>query len=261
MKPVCYDLFCGLGGWSEGFLLEGYRCVGFDIEAHDYGTGGYPGELRIRDIRSIHGSELKDATCIVASPPCQEYSYMAMPWSKAKAKEAAILADRSGAAMARLNDLFNHCFRIQREAIEAAGHHIPLIVENVRGAQKWVGKAAWHVGSFYLWGDVPALMPNMTHVKAPGQNWNAFKKTGNVSGHWRLQGLKPPSVRPWGDAVKQGGARSDWFSKEARDAGASARFSSRSPQRKAAAAMIAKIPLPLSQHIARCYKSQKVEAL
>jgi site-specific DNA-cytosine methylase len=29
-----YDLFCGLGGWSEGFLAEGYECIGFDIEAH-----------------------------------------------------------------------------------------------------------------------------------------------------------------------------------------------------------------------------------
>ena len=43
--------------------------------------------------------------------------------------------------------------------MEAAGHFIPLVVENVCGAQKWVGKARWHYGSFYLWGDVPALMP------------------------------------------------------------------------------------------------------
>ena len=34
-----------------------------------------------------------------------------------------------------------------------------MVVENVRGAQKWVGRARWHYGSFYLWGDVPALMP------------------------------------------------------------------------------------------------------
>ncbi len=59
--------------------------TGFDIEAHDYGTGGYPGKLILRDIRSIHGSELKDAAVIVASPPCQEYSYRAMCWKRAKA--------------------------------------------------------------------------------------------------------------------------------------------------------------------------------
>jgi hypothetical protein len=149
VKPICYDLFCGLGGWSEGFLAEGYECIGYDIEAHDYGTGGYPGELNIRDVRGIHGSELKDATCIVGSSPCQEFSYRAMPWKRAKALPPPYLGI----------ELFNAQFRIQREAIEAAGHYIPLVVENVRGAQKWVGRANWNYGSFYLWGDVPALMP------------------------------------------------------------------------------------------------------
>jgi hypothetical protein len=44
VKPLVFDLFCGLGGWTEAFMVEGYRCVGFDIEAHDYGHGGYPGD-------------------------------------------------------------------------------------------------------------------------------------------------------------------------------------------------------------------------
>lgn len=63
-----YDLYCGLGGWAEGFLAEGYDVTGYDIEAHDYGTGGYPGTLILRDVRSITGEECKDAACIVASP-------------------------------------------------------------------------------------------------------------------------------------------------------------------------------------------------
>ena len=37
-RPIVYDLFCGLGGWADGFLAEGYRVVGYDIEAHDYGA-------------------------------------------------------------------------------------------------------------------------------------------------------------------------------------------------------------------------------
>ena len=227
MKPICYDLFCGLGGWSEAFIAEGYRCVGFDIEAHDYGTGGYPGELRIRDIRSIHGSELKDAAVIVASPPCQEYSYMAMPWSKAKAKQAAILADTTGAMRAHLTDLFNQCFRIQREAIEAAGHHIPLIVENVRGAQKWVGKAQWNSGSFYLWGDVPALMPIINPRKLKGNN------SPRLWSERRIQRLC--------DASRH-------------DTDAFYMAPSSSSARKAASALIAKIPFELARHIAICFK-------
>ena len=46
---------------------------------------------------------------------------------------AAIRADKTGSELERLNRLFNATFRIQREACEAAGRHIPLIVENVRG--------------------------------------------------------------------------------------------------------------------------------
>ena len=207
-----YDLYCGLGGWSSGFISEGYECVGFDIEAHDYGSGGYPGELVLRDVRSIHGSELKDATCIVGSSPCQEFSYRAMPWKRAKSLPPPYLGI----------ELFNAQFRIQREASEAAGRHIPMVVENVRGAQKWVGLARWHYGSFYLWGDLPALMPvSLT------------------------------------DGIKLHGKASDWFNKEARNNGSASKYWSGSPERKAHSAKIAKIPFPLSSHIARCFKEEQ----
>jgi hypothetical protein len=161
MKPLLIDLFCGLGGFSEPFIEAGWRAVGFDIEKHDYGKGTYPGEFVLRDVRSINGADIVREygvpALIVASPPCQAFSYMAMPWSKAKAMQAKIESDP--AERVRLTDLFNQCFRIQREVSAAAGHYVPMVVENVRGAQRWVGKAKWAFGSFYLWGDVPALMP------------------------------------------------------------------------------------------------------
>ncbi len=282
MTPICYDLYCGLGGWTEGFLSEGYRCIGFDTEAHDYGTGGYPGELRIRDVRSIHGSELKDATCIVGSSPCQEFSYRAMPWKRAKALPPPYLGI----------ELFNAQFRIQREACEAAGHYIPMVVENVRGAQKWVGPARYHYGSFYLWGDVPALMPKpervakvagfrfdgeshgsfqsaavakMEGIKADGSGWT---EKGSLKSHNRLvanTGVKTTghaNIRDGfthtrhltnqkeSDAIKNGG---DWFG-SGENCSEQRRHGSKSSSRKAASALIAKIPLPLSSHIARCFK-------
>lgn len=61
MKPLCIDLFCGLGGWTEGFLAEGYRVVGFDIEVRPY-----PGQLVIQDVLTIHGSQFKDAAYLIA---------------------------------------------------------------------------------------------------------------------------------------------------------------------------------------------------
>ena len=179
MKPLAIDLYCGLGGWSDGLLAEGYDVVGFDIERHVYGDHRYPAQLVLQDVTTLHGSQFKDAALIVASPPCQEFSYMAMPWSRAKAKATAIRADTTGVMRANLTRLFDACFRIQAEASEAAGRHIPLVVENVRGAQEWVGRGRWNFGSFYLWGDVPALMPHtFKGSKVPGiqlqRLWNAW---------------------------------------------------------------------------------------
>lgn len=281
MDALAIDLFCGLGGWTEGLLAEGYRVVGFDIERHHYGNHRYPAQLVLQDVLTIHGSQFKDAALIVASPPCQAYSYRAMPWKRAKALPPPD------------NSLFEACFRIQREAIEAAGHHIPLVVENVCGAQKWVGRAKWHHGSFYLWGDVPALMPvvrrgqimkrGVTHregtgetnfhgsaaraagVKIPGQDRNRFARTGETTANWRMEAVKVPSEagrridpgkgarftsRDCGDeAIKCGG---DWLG-PGENSSAMRHQSSRSSKRKQASAMIAKIPPALARHIAATY--------
>ncbi len=194
-KPLAIDLYCGLGGWTEGLLAEGYRVVGFDIERHVYGEARYPAQLVIQDVTTLHGSQFKDATLIVASPPCQAYSYRAMPWKRAKALPPPD------------NTLFEACFRIQAEANAAVKHHchicgvhmlshhawtnqgacgcffpgtryVPLVVENVRGAQKYVGRARWHYGSFYLWGDVPALMPIVRkRAKVPGFRFDGSGKS------------------------------------------------------------------------------------
>jgi site-specific DNA-cytosine methylase len=85
VKPFFVDLFCGLGGWAEGVLSVGADCIGFDIERHDHGTGGYPAQLVLQDVLTLHGSQLRGAQAILASPPCQDFSYRAMPWKRAKA--------------------------------------------------------------------------------------------------------------------------------------------------------------------------------
>lgn len=138
--------------------------MGFDNERHQYGDEKYPAQLVLQDVLTIHGSQFRNAACIVASPPCQEFSYMAMPWSRAKQIARALRGEdefpekyEGSRTLAELTALFDACFRIQREASAAAGRHIPLVVENVRGAQPWVGMAKAHYGSFYLWGDVESV--------------------------------------------------------------------------------------------------------
>jgi hypothetical protein len=244
-RPLAIDLFCGLGGWTEGLLAEGYRVVGFDVEHHVYGDQRYPAQLVLQDVLTIHGRQFKDAALIVASPPCQAYSYMAMPWSKAKQIQREY--EDGTRDVKQLTALFDACFRIQREACEAAGRHIPLVVENVRGAQKWVGRSRWNFGSFHLWGDVPALMPPTREgVKVPtmGAGWYP-------PGHPKHR----PGLAFNGHAergIKSGG---DWFNDS--QPSISRMTSSKSPARKAASALIAKIPIALSRHIARAWHPER----
>jgi hypothetical protein len=269
MKPLVFDLYCGLGGWSEAFIAQGYRACGFDVEAHDYGTGAYPGELVVRDVRSLTGAELVKQygvpVCIVASPPCQEFSYMAMPWTKAKKKEKEIL--QNPAERARLTDLFNQCFRIQREVSKCAGKYVPVIIENVRGAQKWVGKARWNFGSFYLWGDVPALMPIPGKVsKVPGFRFDGSGQSFQTASVVKCEGNKTSGMN-WSDQNKRGqdftrvaGKQNEGvngFTPHGQPLGKNElgrRYGSKSRKRKEASAVIAKIPSGLADWIAKCFK-------
>lgn len=295
MKPLAIDLFCGLGGWTDGLLAEGYDVIGFDIEQHVYGDHRYPAQLVVQDVLTLHGSQFRSADLIVASPPCQGYSYRAMPWKRAKALPPPD------------NSLFESCFRIQREACQAAGRHIPLIVENVRGAQPWVGRARWNYGSFYLWGDVPALMPvtfkaskvpgfrfdgsgksfQYESVKVSGLNWSGYGKPGYVAkgfnttadqrvregtknngGSWFAIAHNTTSGKgqnPDGRKVQEriihirdGAAHTKHLTNPAEHSNPCRQVGKRN-SRKFASAMIAKIPLPLSRYIAATFKPVELQ--
>lgn len=265
--PLAIDLCCGLGGWTEGLLAEGWRVRGYDIEAHEYGDERYPAELVLRNVLEMHGSELADADLIVASPPCQEFSYMAMPWKRAKQIARALRGEvefpepyRGSRTVADLNAIFDACFRLQREASAAAGRHIPMIVENVKGAQPWVGRAAWNFGSFYLWGDVPALLPIANNAtKVP-----SFRFDGS-GGSFQTASVRRTDVgkgarftsRDCGIEGRKNG--NDWFG-ASENCSLQRKAASGSKARKAASAKIAKIPLALSSHIARVYKPRRIAA-
>lgn len=154
MKPLALDLCCGLGGWAEGLIAAGWDVWGVDIDGRF--EDSYPGTFWREDVCFITGQAVRDAmwmSCaqqtlglVVASPPCQEFSRHDQPWTR---KRNPPLPDTS---------IWEACVRIAAEC------GAPLILENVRGAQKFMGRAKAHYGSFYLWGDVPALLPKARSV-------------------------------------------------------------------------------------------------
>lgn len=291
-RPLAIDLFTGLHGWAEGAIASGFRVRGYDIVDMSAEIGERKPEhfeLVLQDVLTLHGSQLKDAELILASPPCQRYSYMAMPFRRGRQIARALrgrdeFPDRYDGprTIAELNALFDACFRIKAEASEAAGRDIPLVVENVKGAQPWVGRARWSFGSYYLWGDVPALMPKALSYGTKhggdcfsdptywGKQGGARKNPGfrfdgsgrsfqSESVERHVEGRKSPRVPHVRDGAPhtrhlthptEGSKGGSWF--EEND-GPLRHGHSKSPARKAASAKIAKIPLALSTWIARTY--------
>jgi hypothetical protein len=243
--PLAIDLCCGLGGWTEGLQQEGWTCIGFDIVDHRYGPDRYPGQLVLQDVTSLDGAQLRHASLIVASPPCQFFSYTAMPWKRAKALAQLVRADPD--RLAQELAIWRACLRLQREASAAAGRRIPLVIENVQGAIPWVGRSNWNHGSYHLWGDVPALMPIPAKRGGGARKNPGFRFDGQSHRSFQSESVDRHVKGP-------GGA---WFAKGAepwtRDEVAAQTSNPSSHRRKAASARIAKIPLTLSRWIGRTW--------
>lgn len=183
MKPLCIDLCCGSGGWAAGFLAEGYRVIGFDIEEQP----DYPGEFMQADVKVLAQSVAEGGIWhqqiadIVASPPCEQFTRHEMPWTRKRNPPQPDLS------------IVEAC----RSIATITGK--PMIMENVRKAQDWLGSARWHIGAFYLWGDVPALMPTVTYRKK--ESYGSDKRLERARVPFDLARhiaacFKPPSVYP-----------------------------------------------------------------
>jgi site-specific DNA-cytosine methylase len=172
MKPLALDLCCGKGGWAKGLIAADWDVVGVDIDERF--RADFPGwficanvvslaaewHVSIYEVAKVFGIDIEARVfrLVVASPSCEQYTRHMMPWTRRKNPPEPDLA------------VWLACEQI------AASLGVPLVIENVREAQRWHGTARWHFGSQYLWGDIPALMP-----KHPG--WNVVRqKQSRTSG-------------------------------------------------------------------------------
>ena len=179
MKPLCIDLFCGLGGWAEGFLAEGYRVVGFDIDPRFAVV--YPGEFVLQDVRTLDGRRFRDARCIVASPPCQGWSVAGIPRHWKGGFPDATTWDGAASVIAT------------QRIVKAAA--VPWLMENPRGMlrkflppRETTFLCAW--GATWmkptdLWGTYPG---SFARPCGPHESARRGAKTG-------IQGIRDPALR------------------------------------------------------------------
>lgn len=74
MQLKALDLFCGLGGWSDGLALEGFDVLGVEIEPKIAKL--YKHKVIVADVRTLDGANFKGYDLIVGSPPCRDFSTM-----------------------------------------------------------------------------------------------------------------------------------------------------------------------------------------
>ena len=66
------DLFCGLGGWSDGLAVEGFEILGVEIDQKVSGLYKHP--VINQDIFELNPEDFKGYDLIVGSPPCRNFS-------------------------------------------------------------------------------------------------------------------------------------------------------------------------------------------
>ncbi len=130
------DLFSGLGGASRVFKARGWDVVRVELEER-FNTLFDP--AIVADVTTLDPTGLGKFDLVWASPPCQEFSKFGMPMFYPDPPEPSLECVN---AVKRIVDILRPRF---------------WVLENVRSAQRWLGPARQHAGSFYLWGDFPLM--------------------------------------------------------------------------------------------------------
>ncbi len=117
------DICSGLGGWSDGFALEGFNCLG--VEINPKVAKMYKHDVVVMDVKTLDGHRLKDFDVIVGSPPCRDFSVLTylsnhLHWKRPPDPEKGL-------------ELVHAFLRIVEEANPRY-----WLMENVPNLQKWL---------------------------------------------------------------------------------------------------------------------------
>lgn len=165
--PRMLDLFAGRLGWTKAFLALGWECVAVDmVEPPDLLFLPRTVEFYQANVLGISHQWIKqrlfDFICV--SSPCEEFAVFGMRHFHPNPPQP-ILGLK----------LFHHA----RTICELSG--VPFLMENVRAAQGFVGKAKGNAGSFFLWGNaVPENLPKCKKGATQMRRDGRYKRAGGV---------------------------------------------------------------------------------
>ena len=142
------DLFCGLGGWSDGLAEEGFDVLGVEIEPMVAKLYKHP--VICEDVRNLNPRDFTGYDLIVGSPPCRDFS-QTTTFGKYYWKDPP---DPEGRGM----ELVNAFLRFIEEAEPRY-----WCLENVPGLKKYLDmkpRIETHLGRTMkrcIWGNFPAF--------------------------------------------------------------------------------------------------------
>lgn len=196
--PSCLDLFCGLGGWSDGLALEGFDVLGVEIEPKIAELYKHP--CLVADVRELHGEMFQTFDFIVGSPPCRDFSILTRCGKGHIRKNGTYYAWKIPPNPQKGLELVNAFLRIVKEAKPKFWlmENVPQLKEyfNVKPIQiSQIKKGMYRA----FWGDYPPFLVPMESTSR-SKNWD---KGGNKLRSWVRAKIPLPIARALGKAVKE----------------------------------------------------------
>jgi DNA (cytosine-5)-methyltransferase 1 len=199
------DLFCGLGGFSDGLALEGFDVTGVEIEPRI--TALYKHRVIVADVCSLDPNDFKGFDLIVGSPPCRDFSEIGRLLGKTWKRPP----DPDGEGM-RLINTYLDFIKIAQPTYWLM-ENVPLAVPYVRKHRGIEARTVARIGVVMkraFWGNFPAFLVPVDMKKGRfterkyinGKRCPKDLNTGPLRA-WERAKIPLPVARALGGAVKQ----------------------------------------------------------
>ena len=182
------DLYCGLGGWSDGLAMEGFQVLGVEVEPKIARLYKHP--VLVEDVRNLDGKAFQCFDVIVGSPPCAAFS-------NARYKSRHVHGKNPDPEEGM--ELINEFWRIVKEAEPTF-----YAMENIKALTKYyVEKPQWHFmiskgGKRCLWTNIPLPLTTEFRFRHKIRDIPGWDKTRPLRSRIPL-----PIARALGRAIKQ----------------------------------------------------------